>query len=645
MKRVVAFRSTQVVIDLLVFSAALWGACFLRFEGDVPNQVIKRILFLWPYVVLVQYSLLLISRVTRFSWRYVGLREAVRIFIAVGSGCALLAAVRLMIVGLFSSRGYAQYAYLPLGVIAIDFALAYLGIVGVRVVRRLSVEHRELARLRRVPERVTRALLVGAGRAGLMVAKEIARRPELGIHVVGFVDDDAIKYGSTLHGVRVLGRIKDVESIARRHRVEQAILSIADAPGPVIRSISDVCRRAGLTVKIVPGLYQIVGGSINLTLRDVAIEDLLRRDKIELDTDLLGRDLRGRVALVTGAGGSIGSELCRQICRFDPNRLVLVERCENALFEIHRKLRESFPGLAIEPCIADICDESRLEEIFSASKPQVVFHAAAHKHVPMMEWNPFEAVKNNVFGTMSLAHVALAHGVGSFVMISTDKAVNPTSVMGASKRCAEVYVQALGKTSGSRFVTVRFGNVLGSVGSVVPIFRQQIANGGPVTVTHPDMKRYFMTIPEACQLVLEAAAMGQGGEIFILDMGEPVKIVDLARDLILLSGLSPADVPIVFTGLRPGEKLYEELSIAAESADNTVHPKVFVGKTTAEPLERTRHKLEQLRLAVESQQRGRLFDALKALVPEYRLPEERQEAASSALPEPLKPWTPLTQPS
>jgi FlaA1/EpsC-like NDP-sugar epimerase len=456
-----------------------------------------------------------------------------------------------------------------------------------------------------------------------------------------------MKYGSAVHGIRVLGTMADVGSIARRYKAEQAIVSIADAPGPVIRDISDACRRAGLTVKVVPGLYQIVGGRINLTsLRDVAIEDLLRRDAVVLDAESVARDLRGRTAVVTGAGGSIGSELCRQICSFAPRRLILIERSENALFEVHRELCGAHPELDIVPCIADIGDKARIEEIFSDSKPEIVFHAAAHKHVPMMEWNPFEAAKNNVFGTVRLADAARAHGVRAFVMISTDKAVNPTSVMGASKRCAEIYVQAMAEAGTTRFVTVRFGNVLGSTGSVVPIFRQQIAQGGPVTVTHPEMKRYFMTIPEACQLVLQAGAMGAGGEIFILDMGEPVKIVDLARDLIQLSGLGAEDIPIVFSGIRPGEKLYEELSIAAESAEKTRHPKVFVGTTTAESLALTRTKLQRLESAIESGDRERLFAALAELVPEYRRDVQATTPATVAPPLPVVAgWTPITEPS
>jgi FlaA1/EpsC-like NDP-sugar epimerase len=601
-------------------------------------------------VVGFQYGLLVAAGVTRFSWRYIGLREAVRILFALAAASSLLALVRLAMVNMFPAGGYAQYAYLPLGVIGIDFALSCLGIVGARAARRLSVERREVQRLRSVAVETTPVLLVGAGRAGLMVAKEIAGRPELGLVVVGFIDDDAVKYGSMLHGKRVLGGIADIQNIAKRYSVEQAIITIADAPGSQIREIANACRRAELAVKVIPGLYQIVSGSLNLTrLRDVAIEDLLRREPIVLDEQAIGSDLSGRTALVTGAGGSIGSELCRQIARFSPQALVLVERSENALFEIHRELHDAHPGISITPFLADVGDRPRMKEIFGATRPEVVFHAAAHKHVPMMEWNPREAIKNNVLGSKVLAEVALEHEIRAFVMISTDKAVNPTSVMGASKRAAEIYVQSLARANQTRFVTVRFGNVLGSNGSVVPIFREQIARGGPITITHPDMKRYFMTIPEACQLVLEAAALGRGGEIFILDMGEPVKIVDLARDLIQLSGLEEDDIEIVYRGIRPGEKLYEELLIAEEIADKTVHPKVFVGRTVAEPLSSVQLKLDRLIASLLEPGVEEMFAALTAIVPEYRPPgtpsDPPSRDAAPVVPSPMWVRRPLPESS
>jgi FlaA1/EpsC-like NDP-sugar epimerase len=440
-----------------------------------------------------------------------------------------------------------------------------------------------------------------------------------------------------VHGLPVLGAIADVRRIAAKTGAVQAIITISNAPGAAVRKISELCQEAGLPAKIVPGVFQIVGGKLNLTrLRDVAIEDLLRRELVVLDTEAISDDLRGAVVLVTGAGGSIGSELCRQVCRFGPARLVLVERTENALFDIHRELQREYPNALLVPCIADVTDRERIETIFQAEKPRVVFHAAAHKHVPMMEWNPGEAIKNNVLGTRLLADIADRAKVHAFVMVSTDKAVNPTSVMGASKRAAELYVQALASRSSTRFVTVRFGNVLGSAGSVVPIFREQLNRGGPITITHPEMRRYFMTIPEACQLILQAQTMGRGGEIFVLDMGEPVRIVDLARDLIRLSGFREDEIEIAFTGVRPGEKLFEELSSSSENANKTRHPKIFVGQTSAPQLNEVAGKLEALTLALRHGDKAVLLRSLRDLVAEYRPQEIPAIPAVSAAPDALE---------
>jgi FlaA1/EpsC-like NDP-sugar epimerase len=464
-----------------------------------------------------------------------------------------------------------------------------------------------------------RVLLLGAGQAGVVVAREIASRPDLGLQAVGFLDDDHLKVGMHIGGLPVLGRIDQIAEIAERKRVRRVLITIANAPGSQIRAITMRCRDAGLETKIIPGIYEIVGDRVNLSrIREVAIEDLLGREQVQLDEDELNASIRGAVVMVTGAGGSIGSELCRQVCRYAPARLVLVERFENALFEIHRELIAAYPDLAIDPQIGDVTDARRMTQVFGDARPSIVFHAAAHKHVPMMECNPGEAVKNNVGGTRLVAELSDRLGVDRFVLISTDKAVNPTSVMGATKRVAEIYTQALALRSQTRFVTVRFGNVLGSNGSVIPIFKQQIAAGGPVTVTHPDMQRYFMTIPEASQLVLQAGAMGHGGEIFILDMGEPVKIVDLARDLITLSGFRPdEDIEIKFNGVRPGEKLFEQLATDAEHADKTKHPKIFIGRIASPTWPEVTRGLDALLALVDGGDGGQIRRALRGLVPEY----------------------------
>jgi FlaA1/EpsC-like NDP-sugar epimerase len=631
-------RWTQLAIDLFVMAVAFGAAFLLRFESEIPAQMFKRMLFLWPYVVSFQYLTLLAFGVHRFAWRYVGLREALRIFAAAGAAAVALLTVRLG-AGFFFDilQGPAQYASIPIGVITADAVLVALGVSGVRIVRRLQTEHYESRRRGTGAGPRLPTLLIGAGQAGVMVAREIGNRPDLGITPIGFIDDDRHKIGQVVHGLKVLGSTSELKSIAAKHGAAQVLITIANAPGPAIRAIKQACDDAQLPAKIIPGIYEIVGGQVNLSrIRNVSIEDVLGRDAVTLEMDAIARDLKSRTVMVTGAGGSIGSELCRQILRFEPARLLLVEQAENALFNIHRELAANDPRLdaVLKPCIADICDAGRMEALFREHRPSIVFHAAAHKHVPMMEWNPTEAVRNNVFGTRTAADLSERFGVERFVMISTDKAVNPTSVMGASKRCAELYVQSLSARSKTRFAAVRFGNVLGSAGSVIPIFQEQIEKGGPVTVTHPDMKRYFMTIPEACQLVLQAGAMGEGGEIFILDMGEPVKIVDLARDLITLSGLTPGeDIEIAFTGLRPGEKLFEELAVDGEHVDKTRHPKIFVNKGKAPLAEAVASCLQVLKAQLDVADPGAVRLAIKAMVPEYSgVPDPTQPAAERERP-------------
>ncbi len=568
-------RSLQIVLDCCVLSIAYWLAFLFRFEFALPASQLKLILVNWPYVIFSHYLALYVFGVPRVAWRYMTMGDAARVTFAMASSTAMLVVIRLALPMLTSSA----LVFLPLGVLAMGFVLGFVGLIGVRAIWRFRGEIQGRKK-RAVGTERQDVILIGAGEAGVLVAKEISNRPDLGLKPIGFLDDNPLKIGISIGGLSVLGATKDIAQIVANRQVKRALITIANAPGQEIRRIAELCRDAGLETKIIPGIYEIVGNMVNLSrIREVAIEDLLGREPINLDEGVVGSTIRSRIVLVTGAGGSIGSELCRQICRFGPARLILVERFENALFEIHRELAQAFPQVPIDPRIADVCDLPRMAQLFEIGKPELVFHAAAHKHVPMMEWNPGEAVKNNVGGTRAVADLADRFGVERFVLVSTDKAVNPSSVMGATKRVAEIYLQALSQRSKTRFVTVRFGNVLGSAGSVIPIFREQIAKGGPVTVTHPDMTRYFMTIPEASQLVLQAGAMGLGGEIFILDMGEPVRIIDLARDLITLSGLRPMeDIEIRISGIRPGEKLVEELATDAEHADKTKHPKVFIGR-------------------------------------------------------------------
>jgi FlaA1/EpsC-like NDP-sugar epimerase len=464
--------------------------------------------------------------------------------------------------------------------------------------------------------------------------------------VVGFLDDDPSKLRARIRGVTVLGRTSEIREICESYDIGEVLIAMPSAPQQVVRELIEKCKGTNLRFRTVPAMSDLIEGRVQVSqIRPVSIEDLLGRDPVTLDNQAIGEYIRGKVVMVTGAGGSIGSEMCRQIARFKPKMLLLVERMENALFEIDRDLQRQFPDLCRLPCVADIADGERIRRLLQQHRPTAVFHAAAHKHVPMMEWNPGEAIKNNVVGTRILADCVSEAGVEKFVMISTDKAVNPTSVMGCTKRIAEMYVQQLGTRTGTRteFVTVRFGNVLGSSGSVVPIFKEQIARGGPVTVTHPEMTRYFMTIPEAAQLVLQAGAMGKGGEIFLLDMGEPVKIVDLAFDLITLSGLRPhEDVEIRFTGMRPGEKLFEELSIAGEDVSPTKHPKIGIMLKRPEDFHRVCERIEFLESVSDTATADELRAELARTVPEYTPyvpppPGAETPARSSRSEQPLSP--------
>lgn len=626
-------RLGKIAVDALVLGAAFCLAYWLRFEGLVPLPFVAAMFLFLPFVLGAKLLVLLGTGRFKTPWRYVNLWETVRIFTALWAVSMVLLVCVLVRANLAAGWILSEELVLPVGVIVIDLALSFMGMVGVRACVRLmheTNEHRAIAKTTagRVP-----TLLFGAGRAGALVAKEILARPDSGIALVGFLDDDENLCGMTVEGLPVLGNATALAPVIERHQIRQVIITIAAAQEESIPRIARLCEEHGLTTKLIPPLHEIAEGKINLAkIREVSIEDLLRRKPVRLDLGEIEKIVKGQTVLVTGAGGSIGSELCRIVARLRPARLVLVEQAENSLFHIHGDLVAAFPNLNVIPCIADICDEGRMDAIFAKWRPPLVFHAAAHKHVPMMEWNPGEAIKNNVIGTRTIATLADAWRVERFVMISTDKAVNPTSVMGVSKRVAELFIQSFAQTSGTKFMTVRFGNVLGSAGSVIPTFQKQIAAGGPVTVTHPEMKRYFMTIPEACQLVLQAAAMGKGGELFILDMGDPVKIVDLARDLIRLSGLAPDhDIRIRFTGLRPGEKLFEELSLTEEETLKTTHPRIYIGKVKAPKLNWISIRVDELDELAAGAAIDEIFAKLKEIVPEYQTTLIRHDAPALRL--------------
>jgi len=615
-------RLVQFTLDLGTLVAAFLLAYLLRFEFEIPPKHLSQAFHQLPYVVLLQFAILALLGVYSFIWRYVGIEE-VKTFLYAACGSALpMFALRLGMPEML------QEWRIPLSVIMMDTLLAFGGVLGLRVLRRGLYEYQEKRRRaanggggERKP-----ALVIGAGRSGALAAREILGRGDMELDVKGFVDDDRRKLGSVIRGFRVLGTTEDLPRLVKELGIVQVVVTIAEISRSEILRIIGICHKIPVKLRIMPGLYEILQGKVQVTrIRSVHIEDLLGREPVYLDEPQIGQFLAGKTVMVTGAGGSIGSELARQVARFTPSRLLLVERAEFALFEIDQELRRNWPGLSIEPLVADVGEEVGVRSIFLKYRPQVILHAAAHKHVPMMESNPAEAINNNVLATRLLGEIAGASGVEAFVLISTDKAVRPTSVMGASKRVAELVVQDLACRFPTRFVAVRFGNVIGSAGSVVPIFREQIRRGGPVTVTHPDMRRYFMTIPEAAQLVLQAGAMGEGGEIFILDMGEPVRILDLAVAMITLSGLKPfEEMDIVFTGLRPGEKLYEELELFGEEIAKTRHPKIFIGKLasySSEEIERALARLAELARQGESDQ---IRKFLNALVPEAKLGVRRE---------------------
>ncbi|MHC4361542.1 MAG: polysaccharide biosynthesis protein [Planctomycetota bacterium] len=569
------------------------------------------------FFIIVKLLVFGLFKQYRGWWRYVGISDLTGILQA-----SLVST--LIIVSLWTSLIFApapvreslEYiTHVGQGVFVADLFITFLLLAGLRMAVRLYYEE-----FRTVEGgRLKRFLIVGAGNAGEALLREIQRMPETQYEVIGFIDDDPVKQGLNIHGISVLGSVEQLPEVCRQRNIEEIAIAIPSATPHQLRRVIQVCEGAKIRFRTVPSITDIASGKFRVSqIRDVDINDLLSREVVELDLDLIEAFIRDKVVLVTGAGGSIGSEMCRQVCTLNPKLLLLAEQAENPLFYIQRELHSQFPDIPTEAIVCNVTDQIRVDAIFEKYRPQVVIHAAAHKHVPLMELNPGEAVKNNVLGTQIVADAADRHGASNFVMISTDKAVNPTSIMGSSKRIAEMYIQDLGRTSKTHFVTVRFGNVLGSDGSVVPIFKRQIAEGGPVTVTHPEMKRYFMVIPEAVQLVLQAATMGKGGEIFVLDMGEPVRVVDLAKELITLSGFRPGeDIELVFTGPRPGEKLFEELSIEGEDMQPTRHPKIVIWNNIPTDHDKLQAALQELMTEVQKQDRSAIARKIKKLVPEY----------------------------
>ena len=612
----------------LAFAALALAASFvLRFEFAPPAAEWRMWGTALPIVLAVKGIVFRTFGLRDLAWRYLGFADLGRI--AAANAMASLAAAAAVWAWVGSA--------FPRSIYVLDLVLCAALISSAHAGARMLYENRR--RQGAPPSRPVKTIFIyGAGTAGITVLTEIRTHPELGFRVAGFIDDDPQKAGTRIHGVRVFPGGRALSSLTAKCGVDEILLALPEATGSQISAILDACQDAHVATRKIPPLSELIENRVLVNqAREVRLEDLLGRASAHLDQDLMRGKLEGQAVLVTGAGGSIGSELCRQIARFQPAVLVGLDSAETALYEIEQDLLDRFPELAFRPAVANIQNRRRMAEIFEQYRPAIVFHAAAYKHVPMMEAHVFEALENNVFGTRALAREAVRAGVDTFVLVSSDKAVRPANVMGATKRAAELVCQAagarcngcaredravvgqgVGQVVNTRFLAVRFGNVLGSNGSVIPRFRQQIARGGPVTVTHPEMRRYFMTIPEAAQLVLQAGAMGTGGEIFVLEMGEPVRIVDLARKMILLSGFRPdADIAIAFSGVRPGEKLYEELQATDEMTVATRHPqiRIFTGPAPGERL--LEESLQQMERAVETRDIGRAVLCLKELIPDY----------------------------
>lgn len=562
-------RNRFVLIgDIALIIVSVLGSFALRLDVRELPYYFPAALVMCAVALAVKIPVYYSFGLYRRLWVYASTNELRLIIVAVTTASVLTGGLMLV----FISLGWIQPG-MPRSALGIDWLISLILIGGSRFVLRILAEQS----VAQIKDKTRRALVLGAGDAGALVVRELQKSSSLNLTPVGFLDDDPAKQNHQIYGVSVIGKIDQLENALDTQQVDEVIIAIPAAPGRIIRLVNDACRKRGIPSRIIPGFYELIGGKVSVNrLREVDITDLLRREPAKIDDHLIGSIFGGKRVLVTGAGGSIGREICRQIARWNPTELVLLGHGENSIFESLMELKDDFPTLNIQAIIADVRDLNRMEKVFAQYQPQVVFHAAAHKHVPLMEANVEEAVTNNVIGTRNVVAAATKHNVERFVLISTDKAVRPMSVMGATKRLAEMVVLDAAQRGNLLYSVVRFGNVLGSRGSVVPIFKKQIARGGPITLTHRDMQRYFMTIPEAVHLVLQAASMGTGGEVFMLNMGEQVRILDLAEDLIRLSGLEPyRDIDIHFTGARPGDKLREDLLEDGVDFERTEHPEIF----------------------------------------------------------------------
>ncbi|HZJ56788.1 MAG TPA: nucleoside-diphosphate sugar epimerase/dehydratase [Clostridia bacterium] len=596
-----------IILDLFCVNISLVLAFLIQNEGMIPQRYKA---YLW--VMMLIASVIAIGSFHLFQlynslWKYASLGE----MFMIGFACLLACG------GTYLSFRFLKFR-VPFGVYML-YGFMIVGLTGLnRLLYRAVKRHKAIIN-RLFLKGYRRIMIVGAGEAGAMVIRELQSHPEMGMKPIVAVDDNSSKHNSRIKGVRILGGREAIPTLARDMKVDEIMITIPSATKGELKDIIEICKGTKCKLRTLPNVLELIDGKVSVhNIRDIKIEDLLGREPVKVDLNEISEYLHDEVVLVTGGGGSIGSELCRQIAKQDPKKLLILDIYENGVYDLQQELGRRYPNLDQRVIIASVRERARMEAIFEEYRPGVVFHAAAHKHVPLMEDNPAEAVKNNVFGTLNTAECADKYGARRFVLISTDKAVNPTNIMGATKRIAEMIIQALNKNSKTEFVAVRFGNVLGSNGSVIPLFEKQIAEGGPVTVTHPEINRFFMIIPEAVQLVIQAGAMAEGGEIFILDMGQPVKIADLAEDLIKLSGLEPGiDIDIEYTGLRPGEKLYEELLLEEEGLMATRHEKIFIGKPSFFDLQELKLELETLKFTVSGNGEN-IFKFVQHLVPNYR---------------------------
>jgi FlaA1/EpsC-like NDP-sugar epimerase len=597
-------RKRLIFLDLLLINLAMLLSFMMRFDAEWTNFIQIHYFY---YLTLISLFYLIFSNLYNSMWKYASIAELYSII----KVTALINTTYIILL-------YFLTISFPRSIILINSMASLILLGGSRFALRTLREYLIRKNGTDSDARV-RALIIGAGDAGEIIVRELNKHPEMGISVVGLIDDDPAKQHLEIHGHKVLGTREDIPKYIKKFNVHEVIIAIPSADGNTIKELYELSNQKTVRVKIVPGVYEILNGDVNLSqIREVKVEDLLRRDPVNLKMEEISEYLRDRTVLVTGGGGSIGSEICRQIANFNPAEIIIFDINENSTYFLELEMKNKFPHLTITPIIGSIRDKAKLEQVFSEYQPDVVFHAAAHKHVPLMESSPEEAVKNNILGTKKLAETADHYQVKRFVLVSTDKAVNPTNVMGASKRAAEMIIQSMSKKSRTKFMAVRFGNVLGSKGSVIPIFKRQIAGGGPVTVTHEEITRYFMTIPEAAQLVIQAGALGQGGEVFVLDMGEPVRIKELAEDLITLSGLTPyEDIDIDIIGLRPGEKLYEELLLETEESTATEHERIFINHLDLVEEDKLNSVLNRLKfLAKKRDERGIISNLVK-LVASY----------------------------